>query len=577
MPAFRDFALDPSLLEAVDKLGFSEPTAIQAISIPVLLEGHDVVGRARTGSGKTAAFGLPLVQRVLADSDGEGVRALVLCPTRELALQVTEAIRSFAKGSPVRVVTLYGGASYDPQLRALRQGVPVVVGTPGRILDHLDRGSLDLSGLKLVVLDEADEMLRMGFIDDVESILSATPSGRQVALFSATLPERIQQIAEHHLSEPKELGADAGEPATDHIDQYWMKVPHRHKLDAVLRLLASCEGTALVFARTRAGCAEVADALVRHGLAADALHGDLSQSARERVLARLRAGRLAVVVATDVASRGIDVDHIEHVVNLDMPHDHHTYVHRIGRTGRAGREGRAVTMVTPREVGKLKHFGRALGVRIAPMEVPTDATIARHKHARLKQRLRAALERDEAEAARGFMASCIDDDWTVEDLCVAALSLVARGTATDLSSAPDDEPVRFDAGARREPSPPRGPTPGAVELFFPVGRRRGVRPGDLVGAIANDVGVPGSTIGKVTIVENKSFVEVPAEVAERILREHETLQIRGQDVPVDRARPRGTRPAPRRGPPPSRKQGGRKPPRSRTFGKGSWKKKPKKG
>jgi len=547
MPAFRDFALDPAVLTAVERLGFAEPTPIQAESIPVLLDGHDAIARARTGSGKTAAFGLPLIQKMLAHPPGQGPHSLVLAPTRELALQVTEALRSFAKGGPVRVVTVYGGASYDPQLRALRKGVAVVVGTPGRLLDHLDRGSLDLSRLEMVVLDEADEMLRMGFIDDVETILAATPEGRQVALFSATLPAPIQRIADAHLSKPVELGADAGEPATDHIDQHWLRVPHRHKLEAVQRLLASIEGTALVFARTRAGCAEVADALVRSGLAADALHGDLSQSARERVLSRLRARRLEVVVATDVASRGIDVDHIEHVVNLDLPHDADTYVHRIGRTGRAGRKGTAYALVTPREVGKIKRFARKLSVRIEPMDVPSNAQIALHRQGRLRKRLRDALERDEAGDARQFLAACVDDGWSVDDLATAALTLVGRLSATDLGPPPAgrDDGWRPSARPTKRSGPPRGPTPGAVELFFPVGRRRGVRPGDLVGAIANETGVPGSAIGRITIVENKSFVEVPPEVADQVLRTHDRLQIRGQDVPIDRARPRGTRPPPK--------------------------------
>ncbi len=587
MSSFQDFALDAPIQEAVAKLGFTAPTDIQAISIPPLIEGRDVIGRARTGSGKTAAFGLPMLQNV---QGGQGVRGLVLAPTRELALQVTDALRSFAKGLGVQVVSIYGGSSYDPQLRALRKGVPVVVGTPGRLLDHLERGTLDLSNLRMLVLDEADEMLRMGFIDDVESILAATPDTRQIALFSATLPPPIERIAERYLNDPLQLGADAGRPSTDHIQQSWARVPHRHKLEAIQRLLAGAmEGTSLVFARTRAGCAEVADALVRSGVAADALHGDLSQSARERVLARLRAKRLSVVVATDVASRGIDVDHIRTVVNLDMPHDFDTYVHRIGRTGRAGREGSAITLVTPGEIGKIKRYARELRVDIERIDIPSDAEIAVHQQGRLRDRLQGALSGEGADDARRFVQETIETgDWTAEDLAVAAIASLARSGGTSLAEPKKGDVAwsrgsqhqgrdRDDRGDRdRGPRPPRapqGPSEGMVELFFPVGANRGVRPGDLVGAIANETGLPGSAIGRITVVEHKSFVEVPKEAADRILAEHQTLEIRGRAVPLAKAfvrdpnhTPRGPRP-PRPGPKGKPGRGPRKPPRSRTYGK----------
>jgi ATP-dependent RNA helicase DeaD len=476
--------------------------------------------------------------------------------------------------------------------------VPVVVGTPGRLLDHLDRGTLDLSNLRMLVLDEADEMLRMGFIDDVETLLAATPKERQVALFSATLPPPIAAIADKHLSNPTQVGAESGRPSTDHIQQQWARVPHRHKLEAVLRLLAGAtDGTTLVFARTRAGCAEVADALVRNGVAADALHGDLSQSARERVLARLRAKRLRVVVATDVASRGIDVDHIRHVVNLDMPHDVDTYVHRIGRTGRAGREGSAISLVTPGEIGKIKRFARDLRVTIHRADIPSDAQIATHQQQQLRDRLELALEGDGVDDARQFVEETLrSGDWSAEELAVAAVTLAARAGGTELGT-PDDEGQvgwsqdrrgddrhrdRPERGPRREQGP-RGPGPGMVELFFPVGKSKGVRPGDLVGAIANETGLSGSDIGRVTVVEYKSFVEVPEDAADQILADFPTLEIRGRAVPLARAFVRGDTPPPRgarppRGPRPPRPGakgrggGGKRPPKSRSYGKGPGKK-----
>jgi len=379
---FEGLSIDPRLIDAVGALGFESPTPIQAEAIPPLVSGRDVIGRARTGSGKTAAFGLPVLERVKAG--GKSVKALLLCPTRELALQVTDALRSYAAQLPVRVVTLYGGASYGPQLKALSQGVSVVVGTPGRVLDHLERGTLDLTELELFVLDEADEMLRMGFIDDVEKLLAATPKGRQVALFSATMPPPIKRIAKMHLNEPLIVQVESEELTTAHIAQRGVLVPNRNKLEALQRVLsAEPRGATLVFARTRAGCAEAASYLAQRGLRVDALHGDLNQQARELVVTRLRANQLDVVVATDVAARGLDVEHLTHVVNLDLPNDPETYVHRIGRTGRAGRKGVAIAFVAPSERGRIRRFQDTLGVKIERMDVPSDADILAARRARL--------------------------------------------------------------------------------------------------------------------------------------------------------------------------------------------------
>ncbi|MDH5491903.1 MAG: DEAD/DEAH box helicase, partial [Myxococcales bacterium] len=433
---FESFALDPRILEAVRDLGFTEPTPIQVEAMPPLLRGQDVIGGARTGSGKTAAFGLPLLEKV--KEGGSAVRALVLAPTRELALQVTDAIRSYAKHLPIRLVTIYGGASYRPQLDALRRGVTVVVGTPGRVLDHVDRGTLDLSSLELLVLDEADEMLRMGFIEDVERVLEASPKGRQIALFSATMPPPIRRVAASHLRDPLAIQVEQSALTVEHIAQRWLLVPQLHKFEALQRVLAGEErGTTLIFARTRAGCAEIADKLAADGISVDALHGDLNQAARERVLLRLRNRRLDVVVATDVAARGIDVDHITHVLNLDLPIDPEIYVHRIGRTGRAGRAGSAISFITPGEMRRLRILERAVKMRIEPMPVPTDADIALRKVARLREKIIARGAEEPSERALELARSLIEDGDSAEQVLADALRVLADAEGMNLDRKPD--------------------------------------------------------------------------------------------------------------------------------------------
>ncbi len=546
--SFEAFDLDVRLLNAVTALGFSAPTPIQAQAIPALLSGRDVIGRARTGSGKTAAFGLPLLERL--KDGGKQVRALVLAPTRELALQVTDALRSLTGALPVRIVTLYGGVPYGQQLRALGAGVSVVVGTPGRVLDHLDRGTLDLSAIELLVLDEADEMLRMGFIDDVERVLAATPAERQVALFSASMPEPIRHIATKYLRNPAEIQVEQQALSTHHITQRWLLVPDAHKPDALARVLAAePHGATLIFSRTRAGAAEAAGALAARGLSVEALHGDLNQGARELVLTRLRSGRIDIVVATDVAARGLDVEHLSHVINLDLPTDLESYVHRIGRTGRAGREGVATSLVSPREVGRMRYFERALGARIAPLHVPTDAEIRDRHLARLREEIAGAFERAPAPEL-GEMADALSAQGGDRAALLATLDMLVRARGLHLEGPADKRPPpwarphrfpqkpgpkpRFETGRR----PPRAaPAGDEVELFLPVGSARGVRPQDIVGAIAGDTGVPGKAIGRITVEDNKSFVRVPAVIGEDLLRDHRTLQLRGRDVPLSRARP----------------------------------------
>jgi len=590
---FDAFGFDDRLLAALKDLGFEEPTPIQAAAIPLILTGRDVIGRARTGSGKTAAFGLPLLERVR--DTGRGVRALVVAPTRELAIQVTDALRSFAKGQRLESVTVYGGAPYGPQLKALRRGVPIVVGTPGRLIDHMEKGSLDLSEIELVVLDEADEMLRMGFIDDVETLLAATPDTRQVALFSATMPAQIRRIAQKYLTEPHQIEVEEEGHAVDHIDQGYIFVPSRFKPDALTRLLEAAEGATLVFARTRLGCQQIADGLGKRGIDAEPLHGDLNQNARERVIEKLRQERVKVVVATDVAARGIDVQHLSQVINYDLPDGTEVYVHRIGRTGRgAGATGRAISLIEPRERRKLVWLQRDLGGALKEEVVPSDAEIARIQRARLEVELFAAHD-EGTDGAKQWLADLVTEERTIEDVAAAALTLRAGirkihlgdTSSTALPRWAQHKPKhdrRFDdrsgPGRGRHDRPPRerGPRPnlGEIrEIFLPVGRDRGVRAGDIVGAFANELGVPGSSIGKISLFENKSFIGLPKDIAERLLREGDTVQIRGRDVrmsmrsdgPPRRDRgPRHDGPPPRRDGPPPRRDGppprhGDRPPR----------------
>ncbi|MGC6492940.1 MAG: DEAD/DEAH box helicase [Myxococcota bacterium] len=546
--SFESLGLIEGLLSSLKRLGFERPTDIQAQAIPPLLEGRDVIGRARTGSGKTAAYAIPMLQRIQSSNDK--VRGLVLAPTRELALQVTQSIRDLAKGLPVRVVTIYGGAPYAPQLQALASGVPIVVGTPGRVLDHMARGSLVLSDVEFLVLDEADEMLRMGFIDAVEAVIAACPNDRQVALLSATMPRDIHRVATGHLNDPVELQlADSG-PRVDHIDQQWIRVAQRNKLEALERILmTSPPGATIVFARTRRGCAEVADALTRNGIAADALHGDLTQGARERVVHRLRSGRLSVVIATDVAARGIDVEHIGRVINLDLPDDAETYVHRIGRTARAGREGEAITFVTSSQRKRLGHMSRTLGAEIRKAQVPTDADIALHHRNRLLHDLQRTFETADLGPAHAWMQDLYEEGWKPGDLAAAALTRLASLEQLDLRPpdalrAPDADPAVDDEEVLHAP---------IVEVFIGIGDRNGVRPGDLVGAIANEAGISSKHMGRITILHRKSFVAMPEPIAQQLLSQHRQLEIRGVAAKLDIAK--GT---PRRQPPPRKFRGPRK-------------------
>lgn len=527
-PLFADLGFDERIVRAVTDMGFESPTPIQVEAAPHLMAGRDIIGGARTGSGKTAAFGLPLLHR-LRDG-GRRVRALVLAPTRELARQVSQALDGFARHLPIKILTVYGGVAYKQQLRGLHAGVDVVVGTPGRVLDHISSGALDLSALEVFVLDEADEMLQMGFIEDIERVFEAAPDNRQVALFSATMPKEIRRVAERYLNDPARVQVEEQALSASHVTQRWLKTIRHQKTKALIRVLQAEErDAALVFARTRAGVAELAGELAEAGFSSDALHGDLNQAAREMVLKRLRARQIDVVVATDVAARGLDVNHITHVINFDFPENSETYVHRIGRTARAGRDGWAITFVQRHEQHKLRHLQRDLGQRISQMNMPTDAQIAARHRAALVTELDAAMDASGSERAEAWLTELLDETgWAADDVAAAALSLLALERNFDLRRAIPEAPAKPTYQEQRASQEARFTHNNEVELFFPAGRSDGLRPADLVGALCHQAGMTSGLIGRISLGPNKAFVGLPRQVAEELLNAFTELEVRGR-------------------------------------------------
>jgi ATP-dependent RNA helicase DeaD len=551
---FADLGLIEPLLRVLTEVGYEAPTPIQAKTIPVLLAGRDLIGQAQTGTGKTAAFALPILQKL--DLTRAEPQALVLAPTRELAIQVAEAFHTYAKHiGRVSVLPVYGGQPIDRQQQRLVRGVHVVVGTPGRILDHLRRGTLRLDSVRTAVLDEADEMLRMGFIEDVESILSQAPGDqRQTALFSATMPPEIRRVASHHLKNPVSIAIERHMLTVPAIEQRFLILAPQQKLDALSRILETEPAEAvLIFTRTKTSAAEVAEKLQARGYAAEAMHGDMNQVQRESVIRRLRSGQVEIVVATDVAARGLDVDRISHVVNYDIPNDVEAYVHRIGRTGRAGRSGIAVLFVSPRERRMMQDIERFTGQRLQAMKMPTRADVAARRMALFKESIRKTLAEGDLDLYLSLVEELVEEGLDVAEVAAAAARL-ARG----------DKPLEVAL----EPEPREMPQmeDGMVRLFIPAGSRAGVRPADIVGAIANEADVPGKAIGAIDIYDSFTFVEVPARYGAQVLDRMSKATIRGRQVEVRVARPadQGTgseRPAPRPGKPPFKPpfKGGKKP------------------
>lgn len=591
---FLDLGLDEAVLQALRDVGYEAPTPIQAATIPTLLAGSDVLGQAQTGTGKTGAFALPVLSKI--DVHKAQTQALVLVPTRELAIQVAEAFQRYAthiKG--FHVLPIYGGQSYTPQLKGLKRGAHVIVGTPGRVMDHMKRGTLPLDALSYLVLDEADEMLQMGFIDAIEWILEQSPPERQVALFSATMPPAIRRIAQRHLRSPAEITIRSKTSTAPNTRQRYWLVSGMHKLDALTRILeVETFDAMLVFVRTKIETVELAERLEARGFEAAALNGDIPQQQRERTIAALKSGKVDIVVATDVAARGLDVERISHVVNYDVPYDSESYIHRIGRTGRAGRSGEAILFIAPRERNMLRIIERATRQQITQMNLPTVSAVNEQRVARFKQRIAATLAAGETAAFRSIIEDFEAENEVPAIEIAAALASLLQGASPLLlpekhqaeesgeqwgrrgeqregrgeQRVPADRRIRAaegggradpaagsqgDLGGDRAPGAGPGAPPGrrkrkdsndvVFETFrLEVGHAHGVKPGNIVGAIANEAGLDGRHIGQVDIREDHSFVDLPEGMPKDIFRNLKKVRVAGQELRISRVDGKPARP-----------------------------------
>lgn len=563
---FETLGLLPQLVQAVEQMGFEQPTGIQLEAIPLLLAGQNIVGQAQTGTGKTAAFALPMLQNI-AEQPGEGgkrpVQALVLTPTRELAIQVAEAAGRMARQTSTRVMAVYGGQSYGVQIRQLERGVDVVVGTPGRLLDLLRKELLDLSQVRYLVIDEADEMLEMGFIEDVETILQQVPDGRQIALFSATMPVQVRRLAERYASDAQNIQINPTRMTVEETEQRFYRVREENKLEALTRLLEVEDvRSALIFARTKARAQELADELARRGYPADALHGDLSQQRREYVLNRFRKGIITLLVATDVAARGLDIESVSHVINIDPPGDAEDYVHRIGRTGRAGRKGIAITFFHPRDRARRKEIETYTRQAMIDCDIPTREIIQERRDERFIERLYEQMIAGGEENESALVQRLVEANLDLADIAAAAIRMARRGEAA-IPEGDINEPRRearstrekrqtretrpgreargeqvdsrksdsVDTNADRQRKPNRDrfkeessrpvkqPQDGSmVRLRMNLGDAHGLRPGDVVGAIASEVGIPGRAIGEIAIHHRHTFVDVSEKHVRKVLQ-----------------------------------------------------------
>ena len=547
---FAALGIHPSVLAAVTAVGYEEPSPIQAQAIPVILGGHDMIGQAQTGTGKTAAFALPILSKI--DPARREPQAVILAPTRELALQVATAFETYAKQLPgVSVVAVYGGAPMGPQLKALRMGAQVIVATPGRLVDHLGRNDQLLSTIRMMVLDEADEMLKLGFMDDLEVIFQAMPESRQSVLFSATLPHSIRAIAEKHLREPQHIKIAAKTQTVARIEQAHLMVHADQKVAAVCRLLEVEDFDALIaFVRTKQATLDLASALEAKGYKAAALNGDIAQNQRERVIESLKDGRLDIVVATDVAARGIDVPRITHVLNVDMPYDPESYVHRIGRTGRAGREGRALLLVTPRERRMLQVIERVTGQKVGEVKLPTPQQVLDARIRKLTNGL-APLVSD-AEGSHGELFDRLLDDLQCSPraLGAALLRKVTNGQSLSLAEIEREQPLVPNAGPQRErrerepfdsatPRERRAPVPvseGKARCRTALGTRDGIAAKNLLGAILNEGGLQREAIGRIQIRETFSLVELPEDGLDRLLGKLKDTRVAGKALKLRRYR-----------------------------------------
>ena len=539
---FEHLGLPDKILQAVAKVGFTTPSPIQAETIPILMEGRDVVGLAQTGTGKTAAFALPVLSQL--DPHARHPQALVLAPTRELALQVADAFQSFAETlKGIEVLPIYGGQAYGIQLSGLRRGAQVIVGTPGRVIDHLEKGSLDLSQLQFLVLDEADEMLNMGFQEDVERILESTPDRKQVALFSATMPNAIRRLSKQYLHNPAEVTVKSERRTNDNIKQRFLLIPHRAKMDAFTRILEVITYDAIiVFCRTKHETEEVAEALRDRGYSAAAINGDIAQAQRERTVDQLKDGRLDILVATDVAARGLDVERITHVVNFDIPNDTESYVHRIGRTGRAGRSGEAILFVTPRERRMLRSIERVTNARLEEMDLPSVDEVNEKRKEKFAQAITQSMDNKQADFFRNLVRKYSEENDVAMDDIAAALAVMHQGGKNFLlEDKPLPKPKKdrrdrddrkrdrdFKGGGNKRPD-------GDFETYrLDVGKRQNVRPGAIVGAIANEGGLSAKDFGRITIAVGHTLVDLPKNMDPAVLDRLKDTRISGQLIKIQK-------------------------------------------
>lgn len=525
---FGELQLSREVFKAVSDMGFEEPSPIQAQVIPVILEGRDVLGQAQTGTGKTAAFGIPVVEMV--NPRLHQVQAIMLAPTRELAIQVAEELAKIGKHRHLKTVPIYGGQPIDRQIRALRFGAHIVIGTPGRVLDHLNRKTLKLEQVKFVVLDEADEMLDMGFVEDIETILRRTPEERQTLLFSATMPIEIKKLANKFMRDPVTISVSRDELTVPQIDQVFYEAREKNKVDALCRVIDMEDiRQAIIFCRTKRGVDELVAGLESRGYIASGLHGDLSQTQRDRVMKRFREGRAELLVATDVAARGLDIENVTHVINYDVPQDPESYVHRIGRTGRAGKKGQAITLIVPREYRQLRLIEKLVKTRIQRQELPTQADLAERQLESLRGHLVNVIEEGKLMAYRNLVAELMEEYDSVE-VAAAALKYAIEGVGgSQEPEINDDDEVDFgNTGARS----------GMVRLFMNIGRANQIRPQDIIRTIAEEAGIPGNIIGLINIYEKFTFVEVPQDVAARVMYSMHHNLIKGKRVSVEPAKAR---------------------------------------
>jgi len=569
--SFDDLNLSVPVMKALKDVGYESPSPIQAKTIPLVMAGKDLVGQAQTGTGKTAAFALPLLSRI--DLKKKIPQVLVLTPTRELAIQVAEAFQTYAKHiKGFHVLPVYGGQEYSTQLRPLKRGVHVVVGTPGRVMDHMRRGTLKLDALECLVLDEADEMLRMGFIDDVEWVLEQSPDSRQITLFSATMPNEIRKIAKKHLHDPEQVTIKNKTATVETIHQrYWM-VSGAHKLDALTRIMeAETTDGVIIFVRTRISTVELAEKLQARGYAAVALNGDLQQKQRERTIAQLKSGKLDILIATDVAARGLDVERISHVINYDIPNETEAYIHRIGRTGRAGRTGEAILFVTPREKHWLHRIEKATRQKIEMMELPSTDMINDKRVSRFKQNITDALARE----GLGFYQNLIEEYQQEHNIpateIAAALAKLVQGKEPLLlkaipasrkdrkahdakgrseSRGRNESRNRGDSRAGRRTPKSKGqgrrPEAGMETYRIEVGHDHDVQPGNIVGAIANEAGLDSGNIGRIDIHDDYSLVDLPEGMPKEVYTDLRKTWVAGQKLNITRVKKAGDKPAPRR-------------------------------